>query len=121
MKGYWNRPEKNAEALRGGWLHTGDAGLIDRDGYVTMRGRFSELIAVGGVTWYPRDVEDALCDLPGVLQASVIGVPDAKLGNRPIGCVTLSAGATIGEATAKKALQPGLPYDLAPLTITVVA
>jgi len=120
MKGYWGRPEKTAEALRGGWLHTGDAGLIDRDGYVTMRGRFSELIVVGGVTWYPRDVEDALCDISGVLQASVIGVPDAKLGTRPIGCVTLAAGAAIDESAAKKILQPMLPYDLAPLTITVV-
>jgi acyl-CoA synthetase (AMP-forming)/AMP-acid ligase II len=121
MKGYWGRPEKTAEALRGGWLHTGDAGLIDRDGYVTMRGRFSELITVGGTTWYPRDVEDALCNLTGVLQASVIGVPDAKLGTRPIGCVTLAAGAAIDESAAKQKLQPTLLYDLAPLAITVVS
>ena len=68
MNRYWGRPEKTAETLRGGWLHTGDAGLIDHEGYVTMRGRYSELIEVAGVTWFPRDVEDALCELSsGVL------------------------------------------------------
>ena len=61
MKGYWGKPEKTAEAMRGGWLHTGDAGVMDRDGYITMRGRFAELIKVGGRTWFPRDVEEALC------------------------------------------------------------
>jgi len=120
MKGYWGRPEKTAETLRGGWLHTGDAGMVDADGYVTMRGRFSELIAVGGVTWYPRDVEDALADLPGVLQASVIGVPDAKLGTRPVGCVVLAAGASIDETAARRAIQPKLVYDLASMAIKVV-
>jgi acyl-CoA synthetase (AMP-forming)/AMP-acid ligase II len=120
MKGYWGKPEKTAEALRGGWLHTGDAGMIDRDGYVTMRGRFSELITVGGVTWYPRDVEDALCEIPGVLQASVIGMRDATLGTRPIGCVTLAAGATIDQAAVRHTLQAKLAYDLSSLTIKVV-
>ena len=121
MKGYWGKPEKTAEALRGGWLHTGDAGTIDRDGYVTMRGRFSELITVGGVTWFPRDVEDALAELPGVLQASVIGIPDAAIGTRPVGCVTLADGAAIDEATAKSALRGKVPYDLAALAIKSVA
>ena len=120
MKGYWGRPEKTAEALRGGWLHTGDAGTIDREGYVTMRGRFSELIEVGGVTWYPRDIEDALAELPGVLQASVIGLPDTNLGTRPIGCVTVSTGTTIDEAAVRETLHAKLPYDFATLSIKVV-
>ena len=122
MKGYWGRPEKTAEALRGGWLHTGDAGLIDQEGYVTMRGRFSELIKVGSVTWFPRDVEDALCEIPGVLLASVIGLPDPALGTRPIGCVTLASGTTLDETAARANLQGKLPrYDLTPLTIKIVA
>ena len=74
MKGYWGKPEKTAEALRGGWLHSGDAGIMDRDGYITMRGRFAELITVGGRTWFPRDVEEALCAQPGVKEAAVVGV-----------------------------------------------
>jgi acyl-CoA synthetase (AMP-forming)/AMP-acid ligase II len=122
MKGYWGRPEKTAEALRGGWLHTGDAGIIDREGYVTMRGRFSELIKVGNVTWFPRDVEDALCELVGVLEASVIGLPDEELGTRPIGCITVAPGTEIDEAALRDSLQAKLSrYDLSPLTIKVVA
>jgi acyl-CoA synthetase (AMP-forming)/AMP-acid ligase II len=122
MTGYWGRPDKTAEALRGGWLHTGDAGIIDQEGYVTMRGRFSELIKVGNVTWFPRDVEDALCELAGVLQASVIGLPDAGLGTRPIGCITIVPGTEINEADLRGRLQAKLyQYDLSPLTIKVVA
>ena len=121
MKGYFGKPEKTAEALRGGWLHTGDAGLVDNEGYVTMRGRFSELIKVGDITWFPRDVEDALCEISGVLQASVIGLPDAALGTRPIGCVTVASGTRIDEAAVRAPLQAKLPrYDLSPLTIKVV-
>ncbi len=122
MKRYWGRPEKTAATLRGGWLHTGDAGLVDSEGYVTMRGRFSELIKVGDVTWFPRDVEDALCEISGVLQASVVGLPDASLGTRPIGCVTVATDAKIDEAAARARLQTKLPrYDLSPLIIKIVA
>jgi len=122
MTGYWGRPERTAETLRGGWLHTGDAGLVDGDGYVTMRGRFSELIKVGDVTWFPRDVEDALCEISDVLQASVIGLPDQHLGTRPIGCVTVASGAKLDETAALVHLQTQLPhYDLAPLVIKIVA
>ena len=106
--------------MRGGWLHTGDAGLVDRDGYVTMRGRFSELIRVGEITWFPRDVEDALGEVSGVLQASVIGLPDAMLGTRPIGCVTVAPGTRIEEVAVRKFLQVRLPYDLTSLNIRVV-
>ena len=120
MKGYWGQPEKTAAALRGGWLHTGDAGLIDHGGYVAMRGRFSELIRVGGVTWYPRDVEDALCEVPGVAQASVVGLSDPELGVRPIACVTLEAGSRLDPDEARGHIGPALPYDLSSLTIRIV-
>jgi acyl-CoA synthetase (AMP-forming)/AMP-acid ligase II len=116
MQGYFGKPDKTAEALRGGWLHTGDAGLIDRDGYVTMRGRFSELIKVAGATWYPRDVEEALCRQPGVKEAAVVAVPDAKLGERPIAFVTAD-GADIDEKSLVSAIAAQVPYDLAALTI----
>ena len=92
MKGYWGKPEKTAEALRGGWLHTGDAGCMDRDGYITMRGRFAELIKVAGRTWFPRDVEEALCAQPGVKEAAVVALPDKTLGQRPVAFVTLTSG-----------------------------
>jgi acyl-CoA synthetase (AMP-forming)/AMP-acid ligase II len=115
MHSYWGKPDKTAEALRGGWLHTGDAGLIDRDGYVTMRGRFSELIEVAGRIWYPRDVEEALCRQPGVKEAAVIAVPDAALGERPIAFVTSEAGLDV--TSLGVAMSAAVPYDTAPLII----
>jgi acyl-CoA synthetase (AMP-forming)/AMP-acid ligase II len=116
MHGYWGKPEKTAEALRGGWLHTGDAGVIDRDGYVTMRGRFSELIEVAGRTWYPRDVEEALCRQPGVKEAAVVAVPDPRLGQRPIAFVTAETPEPeLASLTA--AIAGEVPYDVATLTI----
>ena len=120
MKGYWGKPEKTAEALRGGWLHTGDAGTMDRDGYVTMRGRFAELITVGGRTWYPRDVEEALCTQAGIKEAAVVALPDAKLGQRPVAYVTLN-GDGVDVARLKGAIAPLVLYDLTPLTIKSVA
>jgi acyl-CoA synthetase (AMP-forming)/AMP-acid ligase II len=116
MHGYWGKPDKTAEALRRGWLHTGDAGVIDRDGYVTMRGRFSELIRVAGRTWYPRDVEEALCRQPGVKEAAVISVPDSGLGERPIAFVS-SDLAGLDAASLAAAIAADVPYDLAPMTV----
>ena len=110
MKGYWGKPEKTAEALRGGWLHSGDAGVMDADGYITMRGRFAELITVGGRTWFPRDVEEALCAQPGVKEAAVVGLPDGALGQRPVAFVTLSGDADL--AGLKAAIAPLVAYDL---------
>jgi long-chain acyl-CoA synthetase len=122
MPGYWTNPDATAATLRGGWLHTGDAGIIDNEGYVTMRGRFSELIKVGNDTWFPRDIEDALCEVDGVLQASVVGLPDAAFGKRPVGCITVAPGTEINEATIRGPLQAKLSrYDLSPLTIRVIA
>lgn len=120
MKGYWGKPDKTAEALRGGWLHSGDAGTMDRDGYVTMRGRFAELIEVGGRTWFPRDVEEALCTQPSVKEAAVVALPDTGLGQRPVAYVTLSHGG-VDPATLKSAIAPLVPYDLAPMTVKSLA
>jgi acyl-coenzyme A synthetase/AMP-(fatty) acid ligase len=120
MHGYWGKPEKTAEALRGGWLHSGDAGIVDRDGYLTMRGRFAELIEVGGRVWFPRDVEEALCAQDGVKESAVIAVPDASLGQRPIGYVTLANDA-VDLIRLKEDIAARLPYDLAPLTLIGIA
>jgi long-chain acyl-CoA synthetase len=116
MRGYWGKTEQTAETLRGGWLHSGDAGAIDRDGYLTMRGRFAELIKVGGKTWFPRDVEEALCAHPGVKEAAVIGLPDPVLGHRPIGYITFD-GDAIDLDRLKTGIAACLSYDLAPLTL----
>jgi long-chain acyl-CoA synthetase len=116
MHGYWGKPDKTAEALRGGWLHSGDAGVIDRDGYLTMRGRFAELIKVAGKTWFPRDVEEALCAQPGITEAAVVGLPDQKLGQRPVGYVT-AGDAAIDLDGIKTAIAALVPYELSTLTL----
>ena len=120
MAGYWNRAAATAEATRGGWLRTGDVGFLDADGYVTLRGRRSELIEVKGVTWFPRDIEEALQRVPGVKLAAVIGLPDAVLGARPAAYVTLEDGHHLKGGQLKEHIAGETPYDLAPLTVTVV-
>jgi long-chain acyl-CoA synthetase len=115
MVGYWNQPEKTAEALRDGFLHTGDAGTIDIDGAVTMRGRFAELIVVAGRTWYPRDVEEALAAEPGVREVALVGLPDPAIGARPIAFVTGDPQLNLDQL--KAAIVPRVDYDLSPLVI----
>src|SRR5262249_45181280 len=82
MRGYWNQPAATAEALRDGWLHTGDAGLLDAEGYLYIRDRLKDVIITGGVNVYPRMVEQVLLEPPGVSEVGVIGVPDPHWGER---------------------------------------
>lgn len=82
MQGYWNRPEQTAEALRHGWMHTGDAGYLDDDGYLFLVDRIKDMVVTGGENVYSVEVEDALLRLPAVAQCAVIGVPDDKWGER---------------------------------------
>lgn len=92
MRGYWKRPKESAEALRGGWLHTGDAGVIDDEGYVYVQDRLKDVIVSGGENVYPRAVEDVLFQHPAVADAAVIGVPDERWGETVKAVVVLRAG-----------------------------
>ena len=80
FKGYWRKPEATAKTLRDGWVHTGDIGRLDADGYLTFTGRFKEMIKVSGYTVFPEEVETILIKHPAVAQAAVIGVPDPSKG-----------------------------------------
>jgi long-chain acyl-CoA synthetase len=80
MKGYWNLPVESAAALRGGWLHTGDLGAMDGQGFLTLLDRSKDLIISGGTNIYPREIEDVLLEHSGVAEVAVIGVPDAEWG-----------------------------------------
>ena len=80
FKGYWNKPEATAQTLRNGWVHTGDMGRMDADGYLTFIGRFKEMIKVSGYSVFPEEVETLLIKHPAVAQAAVIGVADAEKG-----------------------------------------
>ncbi len=87
MTGYWNQPDATDEALRGGWLHTGDLGSFDDEGYLTLRDRSKDLIISGGMNIYPREVEEALLVHPGVRAVSVVGRPDQEWGEAVVAFV----------------------------------
>ncbi|WP_333595800.1 fatty acid--CoA ligase family protein, partial [Anaerospora hongkongensis] len=116
MYGYWGKADKTAEVMRGEWLHTGDAGWIDHEGYITVRGRFMEIITVGNKTWFPRDIEEAITVLPEIKQAAVIGIPDPQLGERPIAYVVLLQPKADLSAI-KAALKARVDYDISVLRI----
>lgn len=81
MQHYFDNPDATAEALSGdGWLKTGDVGVMDEDGYVRITGRIKEMFIVGGFNCYPAEIENSLCDMPGIARAAVIGIPDARMG-----------------------------------------
>jgi long-chain acyl-CoA synthetase len=97
MHGYWRSPEATEQALGDGWLHTGDIGYLDADGYLFVVDRKKDLIIRGGFNVYPRDVEDALMRHPSVQMAGVIGRPDRRLGEEVVAFVALHAGAELTE------------------------
>jgi fatty-acyl-CoA synthase len=80
MAGYWNEPEQTAAVIRDGWYHSGDAGSVDDEGFLYVRDRYKDMIISGGENVYPAEVESALLELPEVLEAAVIGVPDPRWG-----------------------------------------
>ncbi|MGN0102533.1 AMP-binding protein [Dietzia sp. CH92] len=93
MLGYWEQPDKTAEALdEDGWMHTGDIGEMDDDGYVRITGRIKDMVIRGGENIYPREVEEFLYTHPDILDAQVIGVPDPKYGEELMAWVRLKPG-----------------------------
>jgi acyl-CoA synthetase (AMP-forming)/AMP-acid ligase II len=80
MAGYWGNPEATAKTLRGGWLHTGDVGSLDAQGFLTIKDRSKDLIISGGANIYPREIEEVLLRHPAVAECSVVGCPDAEWG-----------------------------------------
>ncbi|HSV40004.1 MAG TPA: long-chain-fatty-acid--CoA ligase [Nocardioidaceae bacterium] len=82
MLGYWNRPEETAAALRGGWMHTGDGGYLDEEGYLFIVDRLKDMIVTGGENVYSAEVENAIASHPAVASCAVIGVPDEEWGER---------------------------------------
>jgi long-chain acyl-CoA synthetase len=95
MKGYFRNPESTAEAMRGGWFHSGDMGYADEDGYFFIVDRKKELIIRGGFNVYPREVEEVLYAHPAVVAAAVIGVPDQRVGEEVKAVVQLKPGRTV--------------------------
>ncbi len=118
MTGYWHSDDTSA--LAGGWLHTGDIGHVDDDGYLFVVDRKKDLILRGGFNVFPRDVEDVLLAHPAVAQAGVVGRPDARLGEEVVAFVSLRPGADASAAELTEHARRHLAAHKYPREITIV-
>lgn len=97
MKGYFKKPKATEQTLRGGWLHTGDLGKMDEDGYIYIVDRKKDMINVGGMNVYPREIEEQLYKHPKILEAAVVATKDELRGEIPKAVVVLKEGETATE------------------------
>jgi len=120
MKGYYNMPEATAEALAGGWLHTGDLGAMDPDGHFTIVDRKKDLIIRGGQNIYPADIEEVLYHHPAVAEAAVVPIPDAGLGEVPKAYVALKPGRTATPEELLARCRDELAYYKVPVAVDIL-
>ena len=121
MLGYWKRPEASAEALAGGWLHTGDIGSLDADGRLYVHDRKSDLIVRGGANVYPAEVERVLHEDARVSACAVLGIPDARLGERVVAAVQLRSDAQVSVEALRAHCAENLARYKVPDEIRLVA
>ena len=121
MKGYWEDPEKTAETVDAeGWLHSGDLGVMDEEGYVAVVGRLKDMIIRGGENIYPREIEEFLFTHPKIQDAKVIGVPDEKYGEEVCAWVQLKDGETLTEDEIRAFCKANIAYFKVPKIIRLV-
>lgn len=115
MKGYYKMPEATAQAIdKDGWLHTGDLGMMDENGYFKVTGRLKDMIIRGGENIYPREIEEFLYTHDSVKDVQVVGVPDVKYGEEVLACVILKEGADETEDSMIEFVKNGLSKFKAP-------
>jgi fatty-acyl-CoA synthase len=121
MTGYWEDPERTAAAIDDdGWMHTGDIGVMDDDGYVNIVGRIKDMVIRGGENIYPREVEEFLYTHPDIAEVQVIGVPDVKYGEELMAWVKPTAGSTIDLASVQEFCQGKIARYKIPRYVKVV-
>jgi acyl-CoA synthetase (AMP-forming)/AMP-acid ligase II len=120
LAGYWNQPDVTADALDGGWFHTGDGGTIDEDGYLTISDRKKDIIITGGENVSSIEVEDCLYSLDGVAECAVIGVPDERWGETVKAVVVLAPQAAVSEADVIAHCKTRLAGFKAPTSVAFV-
>jgi malonyl-CoA/methylmalonyl-CoA synthetase len=119
--GYWRMPEKTREEFTAdGWFRTGDVGVFDADGYLSIVGRAKDLIISGGYNVYPKEIELELDVLPGVVESAVVGVPHPDFGEAVVAVVVLAKGATLDEAATIAGLRTRLANYKVPKRVHVV-
>ncbi|PWJ27332.1 fatty-acyl-CoA synthase [Branchiibius hedensis] len=121
MLGYWEQPEKTAEVLREGWMHTGDIAVMGDDGYVQITGRIKDIVIRGGENIYPREIEEFLYTHPDILDAQVIGVPDERFGEELCAWIRMREGTPPLTADALREFATGqLAHYKIPRYVTIV-
>jgi len=118
MMGYWNRPHDTAQAMRNGWLLTGDVGYRDTEGYYFITDRKKDMLLVNGINVYPREIEEVIYQFGGVKEAAVIGVHDARKGEQPLAFVAPVEGHTLDEKELHKFLKARLAAYKVPRRIS---
>ena len=120
MQGYLNKPEATAATIREGWLHTGDMGFIDTDGFIHLTGRAKEMMIVGGENVFPGEIEAVLCDHPAVAEAAVIGQEDPIRGEIPVAYVILNENAEIRDSDLRAYCREKIAGYKAPREVRIV-
>ncbi|MCC7042730.1 MAG: acyl--CoA ligase [Acidobacteria bacterium] len=118
MLGYHNQPEASARALRGGWFRTGDTGVIDDEGFLTLNGRAKDMIISGGMNIYPREIENVISRVGGVADVAVVGVPDDKWGEVPVAVIVAHEAAGL-EGAIRAACEAELSPFKRPKSVIV--
>ncbi|MGA2028590.1 MAG: long-chain fatty acid--CoA ligase [Verrucomicrobiota bacterium] len=121
MQGYWNQPEETAKVFRDGWLLTGDVGYRDADGYYYITDRKKDMLLVNGINVYPREIEEVIYHFPGVKEAAVIGVPDARRGEQPVAFVAAAEGQVLDEKTLLQFIRSQLADYKSPKQIIILS
>jgi malonyl-CoA/methylmalonyl-CoA synthetase len=120
FRGYWRMPDQTAKEFRDGWFITGDLGVFDADGYLSILGRAKDLVITGGLNVYPAEVEAALDDLPGVAASAVIGVPHPDFGEAVVACLVPAKGAILAEDNIRAALRDRLAAFKIPKRVLIL-
>jgi long-chain acyl-CoA synthetase len=121
MRGYWNQPEATARTIRNGWLLTGDIGHRDTDGYFYITDRKKDMLIVNGINVHPREIEEIIYQIPGVKEAAVAGIPEARRGEHPVAFVAAKEGTALEEKAILNLLRQRLADYKVPKKVTFLA
>jgi len=121
LESYYNLPEETAKSVTGGWVHTGDAGYVDAEGYLYLKDRIKDMVVSGGENIYPVEVENAIAHHPAVVDVAVIGVPNEKYGESLLAFVVLGDGASLSVADMVKFCRDKIAGYKIPRQLEIIA